>query len=104
MARKVIRFYSSFIQIISMDLDLKGKKALVCGSTKGLGYACAVELALLGADLVLMARDGQKLEEVIKTLDHSRGQQHEFLDGDERFLQDVQQSGEPPNFDATIHL
>ena len=82
MAWRVIHIYSSFIQIISMDLDLKGKKAMVCGSTKGLGYACAVELALLGADLVLMARDRQKLEEVIKTLDHSRGQRHEYLVAD----------------------
>ncbi len=43
-----------------MDLDLKGKTAVVCGSTQGLGYASAVELALLGANIVLMARNEEK--------------------------------------------
>ena len=65
-----------------MDLDLKGKKALVCGSTQGLGYASAAELALMGCDLVLMARDKQKLESAIKDLDRSRGQQHGYLVAD----------------------
>lgn len=39
-----------------MNLDLKGKTAIVCGSTQGLGYASAVEIALLGANAILMAR------------------------------------------------
>lgn len=65
-----------------MDLDLKGKTAVVCGSTQGLGYASAVELALLGADVVLMARNEQKLMDAVKTLDGSRGQRHRFLVAD----------------------
>ena len=39
-----------------MNLDLSGKTAIVCGSTQGLGFACAVEIALLGANVILMAR------------------------------------------------
>ena len=62
-----------------MNLDLKGKTAVVCGSTQGLGYACAKEIALLGAHVVLLARNEEKLEEVIKTLDTSSGQQHQYL-------------------------
>jgi 3-oxoacyl-[acyl-carrier protein] reductase len=75
-------FYSSFIQIIFMNLDLTNKTALVCGSTQGLGYASAVELALLGCRVVLMARNVEKLKESVETLDKSKGQQHQYLVAD----------------------
>ncbi len=65
-----------------MNLDLTGKTALVCGSTQGLGYACALELALLGCSVVLMARNEEKLMEVVQTLDTSKGQKHHYLVAD----------------------
>ena len=65
-----------------MNLDLKGKTALVCGSTQGLGYASAVELALLGANIVLMARNEEKLKTTLTALDNSKGQQHHYLVAD----------------------
>ena len=65
-----------------MNLDLLNKAALVCGSTQGLGYASAAELALLGCHVVLMARNEEKLKEAVKTLDNSRGQQHQYLVAD----------------------
>jgi len=65
-----------------MNLDLTNKTALVCGSTQGLGYASAVELALLGCNMVLMARNEDKLKEAVKTLDNSKGQQHQYLVAD----------------------
>lgn len=65
-----------------MNLDLRNKTALVCGSTQGLGYASAVELALLGCHVVLMARSEEKLKEAVKTLDNSKGQQHHYLIAD----------------------
>ena len=65
-----------------MDLDLTGKTAVVCGSTQGLGYASAVELALLGANVVLIARNEEKLKEAVKTLDSSKGQSHQLLVAD----------------------
>ncbi len=65
-----------------MNLDLLNKTALVCGSTQGLGYASAVELALLGCTVILMARNEEKLKEAIKTLDQTRGQQHQYLVAD----------------------
>lgn len=46
-----------------MDLGLKGKVALVGGSSKGLGKAAALELAREGADIVLCARSESGLEE-----------------------------------------
>jgi 3-oxoacyl-[acyl-carrier protein] reductase len=65
-----------------MDLDLTGKTALVCGSTQGLGLASAQEIALLGAHVVLMARNEEKLKEAVTSLDTSAGQQHRYLVAD----------------------
>lgn len=65
-----------------MNLDLTNKTALVCGSTQGLGFASAAELALLGCHVVLMARNEEKLKEAVKKLDSSKGQHHQFLVAD----------------------
>ena len=65
-----------------MDLNLKGKTALVCGSTQGIGKATAIELALLGADVVLFARNESKLQQVLEELDKSKGQDHNYLVAD----------------------
>ncbi|UCH74094.1 MAG: SDR family oxidoreductase [Rhodospirillales bacterium] len=45
-----------------MDLGLKGKKAIVCASSKGLGRACAMALAREGVELVINSRSSQALE------------------------------------------
>ncbi len=45
-----------------MDLGIKGRTAIVCGASKGLGRACAEALAAEGVDLVLTARDAGTLE------------------------------------------
>ncbi|MEM9788527.1 MAG: SDR family oxidoreductase [Pseudomonadota bacterium] len=45
-----------------MDLGIKGKRALVCASSKGLGRGCAEALAEAGVDLVLNARGADALE------------------------------------------
>ena len=72
-----------------MNLDLKGKTAIVCGSTQGLGFASAVELALLGANVVLMARNEKKLKEVVAKLDTRSGQLHGYLVADFSDLESV---------------
>lgn len=74
-----------------MNLDLSGKKAIVCGSTQGLGLASAVELSLLGADVVLLSRNEEKLKFAIKQLDHSKGQNHQYLVADFQNPQEVEQ-------------
>lgn len=65
-----------------MNLDLSGKTAIVCGSTQGIGYATAVELAILGANVTLMARNKEKLIAMEQLLDTSRGQIHRIIVAD----------------------
>lgn len=65
-----------------MNLDLKNKSAVVCGSTQGIGKASAIELALLGANIILVARDEEKLKATLKELDSSKGQKHTFICAD----------------------
>ncbi|MFL5730719.1 MAG: SDR family oxidoreductase [Cytophagaceae bacterium] len=65
-----------------MNLDLKGKNALVCGASQGIGRAIAAELALLGANVTLLARNQASLDEVKKDLAKSDAQQHGVLVAD----------------------
>ena len=65
-----------------MNLNLKDKTALVCGSSQGIGLASAQELALLGASVTLLARNEQSLKEALATLDRGKGQEHNILVAD----------------------
>lgn len=65
-----------------MDLNLKGKHALVAGSTQGIGKAVAMELAELGASVTLIARNEEKLKTVQKLLHAGRGQKHDYIVAD----------------------
>ena len=51
-----------------MNISLSGKRALVCGSTQGIGRASAIELASLGASVTLVARNPERLEQVCREL------------------------------------
>ena len=62
-----------------MNLDLKGKNALVCGGSKGLGFASAIELAKLGAKVVLLSRSEDRLRKAVEQLDKINGLQNDFL-------------------------
>ncbi len=65
-----------------MNLNLKNKYALVCGGTDGIGWASAVELALLGASVCLFARNKEKLKQKCAELDITKGQKHRFMVAD----------------------
>lgn len=65
-----------------MNIDLTGKRALVCGSSDGIGKAAAIELASLGANVVLLARNAEKLQKVLGELDTNKGQSHSYLVAD----------------------
>ena len=65
-----------------MNLSLEGKYAVVCGSTQGIGLAIAEELALLGANCTLVARNEEALKAAVHNLDIALRQQHNYLVAD----------------------
>lgn len=65
-----------------MNLDLKNKRALVGGSTQGIGKAIAIELALLGANVTLIARNEETLKKAKAELNTDKGQQHSYIVAD----------------------
>ena len=62
-----------------MNIDLKNLNAIVFGSTQGIGEASAIQLAKLGANITLIARNESKLLDVLNDVDTSKGQTHRFL-------------------------
>ncbi|WP_026897228.1 SDR family oxidoreductase [Daejeonella oryzae] len=62
-----------------MNLDLTGKRALVCGSSQGIGRAAAMELALLGASITLVARNEESLKAVVEHLPADDTESHHYL-------------------------
>tara|TARA_R110000787_G_scaffold148118_2_gene261983 strand:+ start:1487 stop:2266 length:780 start_codon:yes stop_codon:yes gene_type:complete len=56
-----------------MDLGIKGKRALVCASSKGLGLGCAEALAEAGVDLVMNARGAADLDSAAERIRQSYG-------------------------------
>jgi 3-oxoacyl-[acyl-carrier protein] reductase len=65
-----------------MHLSLEGKNAVICGSTQGIGLAIAEELALLGANCTLLARNETGLKAALQNLDIALRQQHGYLIAD----------------------
>lgn len=56
-----------------MDLGIKGRKAIVCAASKGLGRACAMSLAREGVDLVITARTAAELEKTAEEIRTATG-------------------------------
>ncbi len=56
-----------------MDLGIRGKRALVCGASKGLGYGCADALAREGVSLVINSRTPETLAEAADKLREKHG-------------------------------
>ncbi len=97
-----------------MNLDLSNKNALVAGSSQGIGFATAMELANLGANVTLVARNEERLTKALNQLPNNGQQKHNILVADfnepellraklERFLDSntnfhilVNNSGGPP--------
>lgn len=74
-----------------MDISLQGKNALVCGSSSGIGKACAIELSKNGANVTLLARNEGALSEALKELHQGPGQAHYFIVADTSQLDDFRQ-------------
>jgi 3-oxoacyl-[acyl-carrier protein] reductase len=65
-----------------MNISLKNKTAVICGSSQGIGLAAAKELALNGANCILLARNPEALQKAVAELSVSRDQHHEWLAAD----------------------
>ena len=61
-----------------MIIDLKGKTALVCGSTQGIGLCVAQNLAKKGFNLILVSRNEKKLQQIISSLPKTN-KEHLFI-------------------------
>ncbi|WP_150304363.1 SDR family oxidoreductase [Pseudomonas saliphila] len=56
-----------------MDLDITGRKAIVCASSRGLGKACAMALAAEGCEVFINGRDAVSLNEAAMAIRDSTG-------------------------------
>ena len=65
-----------------MDLGIKGRRAVVCAASRGLGRGCAEALARNGVDLVINGRDAQVLEETAGAIRADTGVAVETVAGD----------------------
>jgi 3-oxoacyl-[acyl-carrier protein] reductase len=65
-----------------LSLSLQNKKAVVCGSTQGIGKAIAIELSDLGAEVVLVARNETALQATLADLPTPYQQKHSYLVAD----------------------
>lgn len=87
-----------------MNLDLKGKHALVCGGSDGLGFASANEMSLLGANVTLLARTEEKLKAAVGQLDTSKGQRHQFRSVDTADLDNIEVTAKELVSHSPIHI
>ena len=89
-----------------MNLNLYGKNALVCGSSKGIGKASAIQLASLGANITLVSRSADKMSEVIREMEMNlgKGQDHDFLVADFRDIEELQKKVHALSLTRTYHI
>ena len=78
-----IHFQMLYLNLIlkpdtDMKIDLKGKNALVCGASKGIGRSIANTLAESGANVTIVARNEDQLKTVMQSLQTDVGQQHNY--------------------------
>ena len=66
----------------NLTTSLSGLNALVCGSTDGIGKETAILLAQKGAEIILLARNKEKLISTISELSINNGQNHRYVCAD----------------------
>ena len=65
-----------------MTFNFSGKRSVVCGSTQGMGKATALLFSELGAEVILVVRNRDSLQDVLSKLSTSHGQTHDSLCAD----------------------
>lgn len=87
-----------------MELSLKGKTALICGGSQGIGLAIAKELAAGGAECILIAKTEARLQNARDTLATGAQQQHHYVVADFRDASWVEQVINSLTETRTIHI
>jgi 3-oxoacyl-[acyl-carrier protein] reductase len=87
-----------------MQLDLTKYTALISGSSQGIGFAAAQELASLGANCILLARDKTRLEDAMSRLPRTGNQHHLFAVADFSQPDAVRVAIQKITTDRTIHI
>lgn len=87
-----------------MNLSLEGKNAVICGSSQGIGLAIAQELALLGANCILVARNAKSLGVATNTLQSSFHQHHSFSVADFSKPNEVRKAIDMITANQSIHI
>ncbi|MCS6917621.1 MAG: SDR family oxidoreductase [Chitinophagales bacterium] len=87
-----------------METDLKGKNALVGGSSKGIGRAIATALSLRGCNITLVARSEEALLDAIRALDTTAGQRHDFILADHSRPGELRELIQHQLHDTTYHI
>ena len=87
-----------------MDLNLSGKHALVCGASEGIGRATAHELALLGANVTVLARRADALQDVVAALPRNNAQVHGWIVADVSKTDDLRTQVQALAANNTVHI
>ncbi len=88
-----------------MNIDLTGKNAIVCGATKGIGNATAMLLAQLGANVTMISRNESTLSRIVRDLDNSKGQVHDYIAADFSKPEDLREKlQQKVNAPKTYHI
>lgn len=87
-----------------MDISLKDKTAVICGSSQGIGFASAKVLAALGATCILIARDEIKLIDALSHLSTKEGQAHGFRVADFSDINEVKTAITDIIANHTVHI
>lgn len=87
-----------------MNLSLINKTAVICGSSQGIGLAAAVELAALGANCILLARNEERLQHALTQIPLTAAQQHQYRVADFSDSQAVQKAIDEIVSTQTVHI
>lgn len=87
-----------------MQLSLIGKTAVVCGSTQGIGWAVAEELALLGAKCILLARNEEALQVCVQQLQQMQDNGHSYVVADFAKVDEVTKAIQTITAQQTVHI
>jgi 3-oxoacyl-[acyl-carrier protein] reductase len=87
-----------------MNLSLEEKNAIICGSTQGIGLAIAEELAVLGANCILIALNEEALQNAVLKLDTQLRQKHGYLVADFNKPDELKKVIEEYVSNNTVHI